>query len=693
MATSGSFNTNKEGSFYCTVSWSRTGYDSAKNEHYIKYSVVAHNTAGKYRSVYTKELTINGSRVYYNTTSKNFYDGDTVTSGNITIKSSNAAGDGSLTMSFKAGVGTSQSTNISGSQTWSLNRIPRYATSNQTVASKTETTIRMNWSSDSTIDYIWYSTNNGSSWTGVDVADGTSGSYTITGLAANTTYNIKTRVRRKDSQLTTDSSTLAVTTYAYPYANSMPDFTIGELLTIKFYNPLARNMQVEVLTQNNNIIQSFTLNTTSVSGFRGEGDKAILYASIPNSKTGTYKVKVTYAGHVDTRTGGTYQVNVNECFPDTGTLTYQDTKASTVAITENNQLIIQNQSTLQIAITNAGAKKSATLTKASVNINEVITNANFAAGSTSLTIDIGTINIANNISVPITITDSRGISSTANLTIQVLAWSLPNAIIKLERVSNYYTTTNLNVNANYSSLNNKNTITIQYQIKKVTDANYGNLVTIQDDIPVQFEADNLYEWDVRIILTDRLGTTTYNLRLGKGIPIVFFDRNKRSTGFNCFPTEDESVEIEGAGGLLLNNKNTYDAIRKTRTVNGVDYKANVGLSAAPSTRMELKDDNDNLIGQLDIRTDGHIWNGKNNRKLAEEANLTWGTSLTFSLEVGRHALVMVNHTDCLMLWMAGGQALNVVRLYGTSAQATSSGTTVTIKLANNGNFTGNAIIT
>ena len=54
---------------------------------------------------------------------------------------------------------------------------------------------------------------------------------------------------------------------------------------------------------------------------------------------------------------------------------------------------------------------------------------------------------------------------------------------------------------------------------------------------------------------------------------------------------------------------------------------------------------------------------------------------------------MVNHTDCLMLWMAGGQALNVVRLYGTSAQATSSGTTVTIKLANNGNFTGNAIIT
>ena len=91
--------------------------------------------------------------------------------------------------------------------------IPRYATSNQSLASKTSSSITMNWSSDSTVDYIWYSKDNGSNWTGVDVTDGTSGSYTISGLSANTTYNIKTRVRRKDSQLTTDSSTLSVTTH------------------------------------------------------------------------------------------------------------------------------------------------------------------------------------------------------------------------------------------------------------------------------------------------------------------------------------------------------------------------------------------------------------------------------------------------------------------------------------------------
>ncbi len=93
-------------------------------------------------------------------------------------------------------------------------KIARYATANQSLKSKTSSSITMNWASDSTIDYIWYSSNNGSSWTGLDVTDGTSGSYTISSLSANTTYNIKTRVRRKDSQLTTDSSALSVTTHA-----------------------------------------------------------------------------------------------------------------------------------------------------------------------------------------------------------------------------------------------------------------------------------------------------------------------------------------------------------------------------------------------------------------------------------------------------------------------------------------------
>jgi len=139
-------------------------------------------------------------------------------SGTITVThKSDGTLSGYLKVIFTKGSTTSAYAPASGNSStdWTaLTNIPRYATSNQSLNSKTSSSIKMNWSSDSTIDYIWYSTNNGSSWTGVGSVNATSGSYTISGLAANTTYNIKTRVRRKDSQLTTDSSNLAVATYA-----------------------------------------------------------------------------------------------------------------------------------------------------------------------------------------------------------------------------------------------------------------------------------------------------------------------------------------------------------------------------------------------------------------------------------------------------------------------------------------------
>lgn len=60
--------------------------------------------------------------------------------------------------------------------------IPRYATANQSLNSRTATSITMNWSSDSTIDYIWASINGGSSWFDISSVNSTAGTYTISGL-------------------------------------------------------------------------------------------------------------------------------------------------------------------------------------------------------------------------------------------------------------------------------------------------------------------------------------------------------------------------------------------------------------------------------------------------------------------------------------------------------------------------------
>lgn len=428
-----------------------------------------------------------------------------------------------------------------------LTKIPRYATANQILNNKTETTIVMNWSSDSTIDYIWYSINNGSSWTGVDVSDGKSGSYTISGLTANTAYKIKTRVRRKDSQLTTDSSALSVTTYAYPYANSMPNFTIGDKLTIGLYNPLGRSVQVYFIGSDNVERLGGTVSGTSISPWNNSSWQTAFYSTIPNAKSGTYKVKVVYGSVSTTKTGGTYSINTSACTPTIGTVSYQDTNSTTTGVTRNNQLIVQKKSTVRYTASSLSVKNSATISSCKVTVNG--NNYNMSVSGTTATGGNAAIDSSSNVTATVTLTDSRGLTATKNITVQMLAWFIPTAIITLQRHSNFYSDTDINVNADYASVNGKNTITIQMRYKKATASSWGSYIAMQDDMTITRTLDNNYEWNIQVVLTDKFGTATYNAVLSRGLPIIYFDKNKSSTGFNCFPQDEQSVEINGVNML------------------------------------------------------------------------------------------------------------------------------------------------
>lgn len=433
---------------------------------------------------------------------------------------------------------------ISGSGTMALTNIARYATVSQTLSAKTETTIIMNWTSDATIDYIWYSSNNGSTWTGYNTPDGKSGSYTISGLSPNTTYNIKTRIRRKDNQLTTDSSTLSVATYAYPYCNSMPNFTIGNKLTLGFYNPLGRSITANILGADGSQISNDTTTGTSISGYAGNVVVDRLYASIPNSQSGTYKVKVTYGSQVNTKTGGTYTVNKNNCLPSITSVSYKDTNSTAVAITENNQDIVRNQSIVEYTATGLQAQKYATVKSCSVSING--NSYNLTLSGNNATGGNATVDSASTIAATFTVTDSRGVTATKSINVNMLDWTVPSAIINLHRQDNFYSETDITVDADYSSINGNNRITITYQGTKEGDTEYSISGTLQDNIQSTIVADNNYEWDIVVTLVDSFGgKTSYNLWLSRGIPIIYFDRLKSSVGINCFPAYEKSLEVDG----------------------------------------------------------------------------------------------------------------------------------------------------
>lgn len=242
-----------------------------------------------------------------------------------------------------------------------------------------------------------------------------------------------------------------------------------------------------------------------------------------------------------------YIVNANPTF----NVAYQDTNATTIAITGDNQKIIQNNSTLQINITNATALKGASLSTAKVTINGVDTVKTI--NSSTLNIDIGTVNLSYDTTIPVVLTDTRGNKAQIDLNLSVLSYQLPSAIINLRRKQNYYTETDITPDATYSSLDGNNTLTMQYRIKKSSDPNYGAYASLTNNTTTTFNADNLYSWDVQVLLTDRIGSTTYNLTLNVGIPILFIDREKYSVGINCLPQKSNTLEING-----IDVFNTYE---------------------------------------------------------------------------------------------------------------------------------------
>lgn len=338
------------------------------------------------------------------------------------------------------------------------------------------------------------------------------------------------------------------------WPNNSPNFNIGDTIVVHMNRKSSVFTHTVVLKLGS---YSYTIGTGVTDNISLDTDRIAsnLYAQMPNSNEMTGEIEVTtYSGSAVIGTSSctiiAHVVNSNPTF----NVEYEDSNSKTVAITENNQYIIRNNSTLKISVNNAQALNSATLKSitAVINGNAYTGTLN---GSTGV-VNVGAVNISSDAKVTVKLTDSRGNEGIREITVLVYDWNLPSAIIKLNRKNNYYSDSILNVNANYASIGGKNTVTIRYRTKKVSDSSYGSYATIQNNVDANFTCDNKYEWNVQIEVSDRIGKTTYNLILPKGIPITYTDILKNSFGVNCFPKFDNSLEVNGvciSGQVLYNS--------------------------------------------------------------------------------------------------------------------------------------------
>lgn len=340
------------------------------------------------------------------------------------------------------------------------------------------------------------------------------------------------------------------------WPNNSPDFNIGDTIVVHMNRKSTVFTHTVVLKLGS---YSYTIGTGVTDNITLDTDRIAsnLYAQMPNSNSMTGEIAVTtYSGSTVIGTSScaiiAHVVNSNPTLD----ASYEDSNSATVAITGDNQYIIRNNSTLKISVSNAQALNSATLKTLTVVVNGNAYTGTLK-GSTGV-INVGVVNVSYDTEVTVKIVDSRGNVGQKKITVLVYDWSLPSAIIKLNRKSNYYSESVLNVNANYASIGGKNTVTIRYRTKKVSDSSYGSYATIQNNTDTNFTADNEYEWNVQVEVSDRIGKTTYNLILSKGIPITYTDILKSSFGVNCFPKHDKSLEVNGmciSGQVLYNSEN------------------------------------------------------------------------------------------------------------------------------------------
>ena len=358
----------------------------------------------------------------------------------------------------------------------------------------------------------------------------------------------------------------------------------SDVLSVTYTEYVASYKNNLIIKYGSTTLQTITDYQTGAGFTLSDSALNTIYSSVTTAKTVTLSFTLqTFDGGLLLGTSDAVNktFNINDSNPTIGTVTYIDSNSATTAITGNNQYIIRNNSTLQVTVSNLAAQNSATLSSITVAGGGLSqTRSLSGASDLSEVFNLGAVNQSSNFTITVTLTDSRGYSTSKSINVLVYDWTLPTAIIAAQRIDNYYSTTNVTPTATYSSIGGHNTLSITAKYKKTSDSSYSSPVTLTNGQTTALTLDNNYEWNLQVIVADSLGSTTYNLIIGRGLPIWFIDRLLTSVGVNCFPAQENSLEVNGLrvddkiyiGSQVLYDYFTTDAAGETIVATAYDYR-------------------------------------------------------------------------------------------------------------------------
>lgn len=549
-----------------------------------------------YYSIAETTVTINGTTVYNKGATawdtKVFPAAKGSTSGTITV-AHGSDGKKSISVSFSTRVYYSSAQEYGGSMT--LANIDRAApTVSLTTSSITASGVTIKATASTTCDRFDYSTNGGSSWTNFSTTSGTTASKTITGLTPNTTYSIKVRARKKTNQVYGTSAAASVKTLGGSVISSVSTFTADNAtakitMSVTVYNTsykhtlVIKNGSTTVLT-----ISSLSLVNGSNTITLTASQRSTVLAAMSGVKSfsGTFTL-TTYSGSTQIGTASskaaTVQTTSANSAPTFTAFTYVDANTTAVGVTGNNQILIQNISTLKLTLTAATAKNGATISSYSVVAGSR------TASSTSTTITVGALSDKGTVPVVVTAIDSRGYTTAVTVNITVLEYEGINITdYSMRRVNEVEDATQVAISGDITPVKinsvNKNSLRyLYYRYKKTSDDTYGSYTNITssteyDDNGFSFESDEWisldadYSYYVQFLVTDKLTSDTVTITVPQGTPLLALRRKK--VGIN---KREPSAALDVAGSVMMNGFNVLGLVATLGDTEDLNNLTNGGI--------------------------------------------------------------------------------------------------------------------
>jgi hypothetical protein len=413
--------------------------------------------------------------------------------------------------------------------------------------------------------------------------EGTTDWYTVSNKTSGTTsfyaqlYDTNTLTTEKTSstyalEVSPNQAIVSAVTNFNDESNTTVTFTnLGGFNLVPYINVYSNGEIIHTIKRNKGSYTSpYTISLTDAerTALRNACNTNNSYSVTIGVETYDGDTKLGYSSKVATLT----IINANPTY-DASKVTYKDTNDTTFAVTGNRLHIVQNKSTLSVVYEKATANKGASITSYKFTLNGVEKVSTTAGG----TVPFGAINSSQNLKLTCVVTDSRGNTTTVEKEITIFEYSSPSASIILARLNNYEDTTYLTVDANYSSVNNKNTVIITYKNAKV-GGSYGSAVSIQDNKQAILTCDKNFAYMFLITVKDAFGETfTKEVPLAKGKFPLFIHTDRNAVGVNEYCAEDEAFRVaDGVAhfedGIRIGNLNVVDYIVDAGSYNGWNYE-------------------------------------------------------------------------------------------------------------------------